>query len=838
MVIIFCVAGCSRKNNTFVNRNWHAITSEYNTLYNGNLALELGKEELNQSYRDDYWNILPVERMQVSEEVLAPGETRNPNFEIAEEKAVKAIQRHSMLIEGSEKNPQIDEAYLLLGKARYYDQRFIPALEAFNYILHKYPLSNTINHARIWREKVNIRLEFEELAIKNLKKILEQEKLKDEDRADAAAMLAEAYINLSQLDSAVAPIKTAAQYTGNNEERGRYLFITGQLYDRLGKKDSANIAFQEVIDLNRKSPRIYLINAQIAQLQNASINAEDKAAILESLTSMERNRENRPFLDKIYFQLAEFHYKADSLDLAIDYYNRSLRSPSEDPYLQSLDYQTLGNINFDAGYYEVAGAYYDSTMLRLPQNSNEFRLIRKKRENLQDVTTYEGIARETDSILYLADLSDAERLEYFTAYTNDLKATAKKNISETPGTASEERAMNFFEDKRTAMPGVPNPANSFYFYNATAVAYGKQEFFRIWGDRDLTDNWRTGGMGNLSEKDNQLAISEAAIEDDPLHDPKTYIRQIPTDPEILDSLQIERNFAYYQLGLIYREKFGDDGLAARNLELLLQSDPEERLILPAKYHLYKIYSDAGELARAQALKIEIVQEYPDTRYAAILDNPGSLLQDENDPEMLYNELYQLFENQEYQEVIAQTEDLSNRFSGTAVEPKLELLQAMAIGRLHGFEAYKEELNFVALNFPQSEEGKRAQQLYNESLPALAEKEFKQDSTAGSFKLVFPFRKEQEQEKNALMDSLNKALSVLQYNDLKVSRDVYDPTQDFVVLHGFSSRGRAEGLAKKLSESEDYQINNNSFYISTPNYRIVQIHKNIDSYLKNLTNTPQ
>jgi hypothetical protein len=31
--------------------------------------------------------------------------------------------------------------YLLLGKARYYDQRFIPALDAFNYILYKYPNS-------------------------------------------------------------------------------------------------------------------------------------------------------------------------------------------------------------------------------------------------------------------------------------------------------------------------------------------------------------------------------------------------------------------------------------------------------------------------------------------------------------------------------------------------------------------------------------------------------------------------------------------------------------------------------------------------------------------------
>ncbi len=32
--------------------------------------------------------------------------------------------------------------------------------------------------------------------------------------------------------------------------------------------------------------------------------------------------------------------------------------------------------------------------------------------------------------------------------------------------------------------------SSFYFYNPTTVAYGKNEFLRIWGDRKLQDNWR------------------------------------------------------------------------------------------------------------------------------------------------------------------------------------------------------------------------------------------------------------------------------------------------------------------------------------------------------------
>jgi hypothetical protein len=142
---------CSRKKDKFINRNFHAVTAEYNALYNGYNALEQGKTSLNKAYFDNYWEILPIERMQVFEDVVLPGQSKNENFSKAEEKAVKAIQKHSMNIDGKEKNPQMDEAYLLLGKARYFDQRFVPALEAFNYILYKYPASDKINQAKVWR---------------------------------------------------------------------------------------------------------------------------------------------------------------------------------------------------------------------------------------------------------------------------------------------------------------------------------------------------------------------------------------------------------------------------------------------------------------------------------------------------------------------------------------------------------------------------------------------------------------------------------------------------------------------------------------------------------------
>ena len=59
MAVLF-MAACSRKKNTFLSRNSHAVFAEYNALYNGNMAFETGKEELAREYRDDFWEILPV----------------------------------------------------------------------------------------------------------------------------------------------------------------------------------------------------------------------------------------------------------------------------------------------------------------------------------------------------------------------------------------------------------------------------------------------------------------------------------------------------------------------------------------------------------------------------------------------------------------------------------------------------------------------------------------------------------------------------------------------------------------------------------------------------------
>ncbi|MEN1784212.1 MAG: hypothetical protein AAGF77_03645, partial [Bacteroidota bacterium] len=224
---ILCLS-CSVKKDKFINRNWHALNTKYNVLYNGNIAFDQGREELKASYQDDFWEVLPVERLEVTDVVKLDSEDNNPNFIRAEEKATKAIQKHSMDIKDVERNPQIDEAFLLLGKARYFDQRYIPAIESFNYILKKYEESDKLNEATIWREKTNMRLDNPELALKNLKRLLKFEKLEKQEYADTYAVMASCYLLLKAPDTAIQKLKLAQAYTRKNEERGRYLFIIGQ----------------------------------------------------------------------------------------------------------------------------------------------------------------------------------------------------------------------------------------------------------------------------------------------------------------------------------------------------------------------------------------------------------------------------------------------------------------------------------------------------------------------------------------------------------------------------------------------------------------------------------
>jgi tetratricopeptide (TPR) repeat protein len=858
VLFLLLIISCSTKKDRFVNRTFHAKTAKYNILYNGDVALETGLKDLGTTYQDDFWDVLPVEYLQDSEEDMLPGEEKNPNFERAEDKAIKAIQKHSMNIGGSEKNSQMDEAYILLGKARYYDNRFIPALEAFNYVLYKYPNSDKIYEAKVWREKINIRLDNDQVAADNLKRLLKDQKIEGQDLANASAMLAQAYMNLGVKDTALAVLKIAKEKTKINDQKARYTFITGQLYEDLKYPDSAAMAYNEVIEMKRKSPRKYTIQAHAKLAQQFDYEKGDTLVFLEKFNKLLEDRENRPFLDVINHQIALFYDKQKNDKQAIKYYNKSLRKQTADKYLTASNYRNIAEINFYNAEYLKAGKYYDSTLTKLNDRTREYRAIAKKRLNLDDVIKYEAIVTANDSILYVVSLSEDERNAYYADYIEKLKeqdlikqkemerlALIEENKANNAGGISGGKGNNLSisgEDINTAsrskfappsIGGNDDQTSNFYFYSQTNLAFGKSEFRKKWGKRELKDNWRfsklSNNNSNSEEEENAIAEKEEEkVADNPAYKVEFYTSQLPSDQKVLDSLKIDRDFADYQLGSIYKEKFKEYQLAAAKFEKLLGNQPEERLILPSKYNLFKIYEIIGS-PKANDMKQQIIAEYPDSRYAQIIQNPNQENEDNQSPEAVYAKLYKEFEDGEIRESYVKVNEFIDLYTGDEIAPKFELLKAQITARLKGLEEYKKTLNFVALNYPNAKEGKEAESILSKNIPNLEKLEFKEE-TSGSWKIVFPKDYMSTAEIEALYVKLDKFIKDRSDVLVKRSNDVYNEKTNFIVVHGLQSKESAQSTLFLLKDYKDYKVNDEAYIISSDNYMIVQIKKNWDKFI--------
>ena len=254
------------------------------------------------------------------------------------------------------------------------------------------------------------------------------------------------------------------------------------------------------------------------------------------------------------------------------------------------------------------------------------------------------------------------------------------------------------------------------------------------------------------------------------------------------------------------------------------------MILPAKYQLYKIYTELNLSDEAEIAKNDIITNYPDSKYAELLLNPKSeLAKDQNSPESLYEKLFAEFQNQNYIDVIDQSNIYINEFEGDAIVPKFEILKASAKGRLFGYESYKDAINYIALNYPNSEEGKKAKEILETVVPTFEDKVFKDDTVDRNCKVVYQFDYNASDEIDKFQKELNEETSKIGYLDLTASKDVYDKNTTFIVVHGFNSIEAARGFGRLLKERKS-KITRPYISISSLNYEIIQLHKNLDEYL--------
>ncbi len=871
--VIAILLACSTKKDNYVNRKWHSTNTKYNVLYNGDLALQKGIADVKATYTDDFWEVLPLERMQITEEEQKPGDTKNPNFERAETKATKAIQTHSMNIGGFEKNNQIDESYLMLGKSRYYEHRYLPAMEAFNYILYKYPNSNNVYQAQVWREKVNLKLENEQLAIKNLNRTLKGQRVKGQDLADVHAVLAQAYVTTNVLDSAVASVKISKKETKLKEEKARYTFILAQLYEKLNYKDSAFVAYQEVIDMKRKSPRNYTIYSHLKQSSQFDFATGDTIAFHKNLDKLLGNIENKNFRDVLHNQRATFYDKKGNDKLAISNYNKSLRNMSADRYLAASNFRNISNVYYRQKNFHSSKKYLDSTFVHLSEKNKEFKPLKKKLEILSDVVKYQDIISQADSVIVVSKMSSSEKNKYYQNYIDKLKISdsiAAKKLADKAKIANQNSKSDMLsaDNPNENMllppggglpPGGKSPGkptefqpsitkapptdfvintgglqNTFYFYNPATVAQGKINFKKRWGDRNLVDNWKSVATSNQNPKDTSNPVEEIEeetpeetpeIDLEPKYTTAFYIDKLPKEQKVLDSLNIEANYARFQLGSIFKEKLKENELAITSFEDILVNKPESKLVLPTYYNLYQLYgSENGE--KATAYKQKILSEYPESRYASAFNNTAINADITADSE--FNALYAKVEKGLFREANAEVDALVKKYDGDELNAKFDVLKAKISGRLFGLSAYKTALQKIVKNYPKGEETKKIESILSSDIPALEALDF--GAAPKTFNLVFVTNYPNEVSHKNLIEKLNKYAKESGDVKIKVSNDIYNVEKNMIVLHGIINKMTAESVSNFLKEHKEYKLKDTPIIISNEDYKVVQVKKNLEEYL--------
>ena len=807
------VLACSTQKNNLVNREYHALNTKFNVLFNGKEALVIGKAVLYQNNQDNFLAILPVEPI-----VLQGEDEENkasiPSFNLAEEKAVKAIQKHSMNIGGKQRNRQIQDAYLLLGKARYFDRRFLPALEAFNYLLEGYFGNEDVYYeARLWREKTNLRLRNNALVVDNLKPLAQRIPFGAPLFSDVNATLAQAYINLKNQDSAAVYISQAALAEKDKTTKARYRYIEAQLLERAHLIDSARQAFQTIVSWKRKAPRIFWMQAK---LQTIRLQAQlDSVSPLPALERLSKLFENQPYLHLIHQQEARYLLNQKQDSLALSYFNKSLRSPNIDTSTQIANYRELADYYFQAGGYVKTGAYLDSLLRQIPEEGRFKMNIQRERDGLDEVIALEQVIRSTDSILSLAAMTKEEQLSFFQNVIDEKRAKELAAIE---------------EDKKGFFSFGNNPANVFYFYNERLVVQGKQAFLSTWGNRPNSDNWNRQSVINSASVEEEKASQEQETASFFIETPDFFVEQIPTDTLALAALRKDRRQAYLDVGIIYKEKFKNNPLALSRLDKVFQLKPSETQEVSALYHTFKILENTDP-ERAISYRTTLLERYPDSPFAQIVKDPENFKLEENQsPSRLYERAYRAYLNQEFQAVLKACVNLEVIVSGTPLAPKVAFLKAITLGRLDGEEAYIQNLKKLVELYPNSREA-------NSAITTLTrldeERQLKfKPLVLNTYKWVLSFPIEQPLDQ--LLVALRKSLDEEQKQAWKITQDAYSRKTHFIVIHSRQQLPETEYFLKKWAELPNFEQNVNNFVLLSAQYEQIQRFKNWEAIHK----TPQ
>ncbi len=748
-MLLLPVASCSVKKNNILSRSYHKTLAHYNGYFNAREKVKEGAKQLFDGQKDQYDRILSIFKYGDKNSAKSV----NPGMDEAIKKVSLVIQRHSMDIDGIERNRWIPQSYLIIGLAQFYKHETWTAIESFQFISAQYRNDPVKYEALLWLVQCYLRLGKTPDAEFLLSTLRDDAKMPAKLKPFFHAVYADYFLLMNDYEQAAEKLEVAAATSKKRSDRVRYHFIAGQIYQKLGEYNRAVAKYNVVI----KSKPAYEMdfNARINRALCIDVNSPDGKDIKRILTRMLTDEKNLEYHDQIYYALAEVALKENNTPEAIELLKKSTASSVSNDNQKALSYLKLADIYFKQPEYLLAQTYYDSTVAFLTKDHPDYRTIINTHENLTKLIQNLKVIMAEDSLQSLAAKSPSEReafVDDLIRKENEERELAEQEKKEKEKEEQEAKLENegdpFFNTQQGGRPtpGGNQGGGGWYFSNQSAVSFGFNEFIRIWGNRKLEDNWRRSNRSTFIEstpgEDEELAaLDSAALLGQASRDSvllalnmkkrKAYLDSIPATAEQKERSDAKIVEAYYNVGLIYKEQLRDNKAAASSYETLMQRFPDNQYKIPTYYNLYRVYLALGNEEKSDFYKNIILKDYPDTEYAKIILNPDYFKDQQKKvaiQKVYYENTYRAYLNKQYADVIERKEMADSLFPGSELAPKFELLKALAIGRIRPLADFEASLKGVVARYPADTVATKAKEILARINPGLYAQQ--KDTTQG------------------------------------------------------------------------------------------------------------
>ena len=692
LTVLLLASSCSTKKKSWVNRQYHNTTAKFNGYFNGNESIKLGVKKLHASHIDDYTAILPV----FPTGDLKKSKKTHSYMDKAIKKGSIVIQRHSMKIKGKEYCKWIDDNYLMVGKSYFYKGEFDEAIKTFSYIKNEYEKNEIVYDAAMWLVRSYVEKGDFSSAESELEELLKNKRFPEKLEKELTVIAADFYVQKGDYSQATKELIHATDLIKRKRKKARLYYILAQIY----QQDKIHNQAQKYYELVLKSNTEYemTFNAKMNLARSLVNGDKDAKKMKEKLLKMTKDDKNKEYLDQIYFTLAEMDINNKDTTSAIENYTLSTVNSIENNPQKAISFLALGKIDFERALYKSAKVHYDSTLFYMDSDFRMFEKANERHEILSDLIENLDIIELQDSLQMLAKLPKSEQNQIINQI---IQAELEKEREEMENERL--RKQMSYESGRNGGRGEQFGNNTsggkWYFYNPATLSFGMSEFRKKWGKRKLEDDWRRKDkkISNSFETDS-IAADSIATETKNKKDPNYYLKQLPSSEEdfLLSDTKIKE--AFYQVGIIYKEQLQEFTRSTNAFTSLYNRFPSDEQFAPLScYNIYLNHTETGGNPEAKTIKELLLKKHPNSIYAQMLINPDFKLEAVNKlakEELEYRGVYELYSQNNYQEVIAKT----NSIVENEYQSKYLFLRAMSFLSKEEFERGSIELNkIVSLN---------------------------------------------------------------------------------------------------------------------------------------------